>query len=333
MRTGLVVSLVGHAVVLLWGLIVFPSAQPFSVEPVDALPVDLVPIEEVTKTRVGDKTASKDNPSAPKPADKSVEAPKKAPDPGKKPTESAKPSPAKPVPAKTEPQKVAEAPPEPKADPEPEPEKEPEPTPPPQAEAEPAPAAEEAPKEAEKSPEAPKPVNVVPQSKPSPPKRTQTAAADPVKTQPAREEEKEKKFDPNEISNLLNKVEPEGGERTVSDQPAGLGASKATQQPGLSASLLDLLVSKIKERWNYIPDTFPPDLVVVVQFQLGRDGHLVGAPQIMNSSPYPRFQQLAEAAVRAIISVDRSEGFGFLPPDSYDGSGGWNTVLANLKPQ
>ena len=330
MRTGLVVSLIGHAVVLLWGLIAFPSAQPFSVEPVDALPVDLVPIEEVTKTRIGDKTASKDNPSAPKPADKPVEAPKKAPDPGKKPTESAKAQPAK-----AEPQKVAEAPPEPAPEPQPEPEPEPqaEPEPAPQAEPEPAPAAEEAPKEAEKAPEPPKPVNVVPQSKPAPPKRTQTAAVQPAKQQRAREQDDEKKFDPNEISNLLNKVKPEGGEQTVSDTPAGLGSTRATQQPGLSASQLDLLVSKIKERWNYVPDAFPPDLVVVVQFQLTRDGHLAGTPRIMNSDPYPRFRQLAEAAVRAIIAVDRSEGFGFLPRESYDGNGGWNTVLANLKPQ
>ncbi|PTW59684.1 cell division and transport-associated protein TolA [Breoghania corrubedonensis] len=331
MRTGLVVSLIGHAVVLFWGLIAFPSAQPFSVEPVDALPVDLVPIEEVTKTRVGDKTASKDNPSAPKPADKPVEAPKKASDPGKKPTES-----AKAAPAKSEPKKVAEAPPpEPPAepDPAPEPAKEPEPAPEPQTEAEPAPAQEEAPKEAEKAPEPPKPVNVVPQSKPTPPRRTQTAALDPAKTQNAREQEEEKKFDPNEISNLLNKVKPEGGERTVSEEPAGLGATRATQQQGLSASQLDLLVSKIKERWNYVPDAFPPDLVVVVQFELTRDGHLAGTPRIMNSNPYPRFRQIAEAAVRAIIAVDRSEGFSFLPRDRYDGNGGWNTVLANLKPQ
>ncbi|MDJ0931957.1 cell envelope biogenesis protein TolA [Breoghania sp.] len=315
MRTGLVVSIIGHVVVLCWGLIAFPSAKPYSVEPVDALPVDLVPIEEITKTRIGDKTASKDNAPAPAPAEKPTEATEKAPDPGKKPAKAAKPSPAKAEPA-----------------PQAEPEAEKEPAPAPQVE--PAPAEEPAPEKAEakeETPEPPKPVKVVPQSKPTPPKHTRTTAAQPIKNR--QEPKKKDTFDPNEISNLLSKVEPEGGTQTAVNEPAGLGANKATQQQGLSASDLDLLVSEVKERWNYVPDTFPPDLVVRVQFQLSRDGHLIGTPQIMNSHPYPRFRQLAEAAIRAIIAVDRSEGFSFLPRDCYEGNGGWNTVLANLKPQ
>lgn len=327
MRTGLVASVIGHTVILLWGLIAFPSAKPFSVEPIDALPVDLVPIEEVTKTKVGEKTASIENESAPEPSKKPTEAKTNAETPGKKPVEA-----AKPAPAPQEPRKVAATPPTPAAEPDPQPDPEPAKEPEPAPQAEPVPSEEPTPQEAEKAPEPPKPVDVVPQSKPTPPKRTQTAAAQPTPTQRTPDEPK-KDFDPNEISNLLNKVEPKGGQQVAATEPAGLGTDRATQEKGLSASDLDLLISKIKGRWNYIPDTFPSDLVVVVQFELTRDGHLAGTPQIMNNHPYPRFRQLAEAAVRAIIAVDRSEGFGFLPRDRYDGNGGWNTVLANLKPQ
>lgn len=331
MRTGLVVSALGHTVVLLWGLIAFPSAQPYSVEPVDALPVDLVPIEEVTRTEVGEKTAPKENTPAPAPSEKPTEAPENAPEPGEKPAESAQPAPAAEEPREVTPEPQSEPEPAPEPEPEPEPEAEPEPAPSPQAE--PAPAQEPAEQETAEAPEPPKPVNVVPQSKPTPPRPTRTASTQPTTPQRQQEREPDDKFDPNEISNLLNKVKPEGGAQNQSSQQAGLGAREATQNRGLSASDLDLLVSKIKDRWNYVPDTFPSDLVVVVQFQLTRDGHLAGTPRIMNSHPYPRFRQLAEAAVRAIISVDRSEGFSFLPRDRYDGNGGWNTVLANLRPQ
>ncbi|WP_321333625.1 cell envelope biogenesis protein TolA [Breoghania sp.] len=311
MRIGLTVSAFGHAAVLLWGLIAFPNTEPFFVEPVDALPVDLVPLSEMTRTQVGERTAPKENAPAPKPADKPVEAPKDAPEPGKKPSEAAKPTPP------AEPSQTAATQPEPSPEAEPAPQAEPAP----EAEPEPAPQAEAA-------PEPPKPVKVVPQSKPRPPRRTQTAATPPSTTR-----EPEKEFDPNEISNLLNKVTPSGGQQTATNEPAGLGAREATRLQGLSTSDLDLMVSKIKERWNYVPDAFPSDLVVVVQFSLTRDGHLASTPQIMNSHPYPRFRQLAEAAVRAIIAVDRSDGFNFLPADRYDGNGGWNTVLANLRPQ
>ncbi len=309
MRIGLTVSAFGHAAVLLWGLIAFPNTEPFFVEPVDALPVDLVPLSEVTRTQVGERTAPKENAPAPKPAEKPVEAPKDAPDPGKKPAEA-----TKPTPPKQEPRQVAATQPEPSPEEEPAPSSEPAP----EAKAEPEPAPEK-----EAAPEPPKPVNVVPQSKPKPPRRTQTATT----------REPEREFDPNEISNLLNKVTPSGGQQVAANEPAGLGAREATRLQGLSTSDLDLMVNKIKDRWNYVPDAFPSDLVVVVQFSLTRDGHLASTPQIMNSHPYPRFRQLAEAAVRAIIAVDRSEGFGFLPADRYDGNGGWNTVLANLRPQ
>ncbi len=42
MKAGLTTSVVGHLLLLAWGLFQLPSAKPFEVETVDALPVDLV---------------------------------------------------------------------------------------------------------------------------------------------------------------------------------------------------------------------------------------------------------------------------------------------------
>ncbi len=55
MRIGFTTSLIGHAVLLAFGLVSLPGAKPFEVAQIDALPVDLVPISEVTALAEGNQ--------------------------------------------------------------------------------------------------------------------------------------------------------------------------------------------------------------------------------------------------------------------------------------
>lgn len=313
MRVGLIASLAGHTAVLLWGLIAFPDAGSFTTPPVDSLPVELVPLEDLTRLQKGEKDAEIREVAAVKPTEKPKEEPVK---PADKPEKAAVEQPTPPTPA-----------PAPAPTPEPEPtpvaEPEPAPAPAPQAAAEPEPApAEKAPEPAPEA-AAPEPIQtkVVPRVKPKPPRPTQTA-----------EKPKEKDFKPNEIAALLNKVEPKGSSSSSKD-PASLGSRLAEKNEGLSASEMDLLISKIKQRFNSYGDDYPDDLVITLQFSLDQNGRLEGSPQVLNSYPHPKFDALARAAVRAVHMVDQQETFAFLPRDKFGGAGGWNTVVVNFYPK
>ena len=83
MRTGLAVSVVGHLVILAWG--VFTLASPTPLETViEAVPVDLIPVGDITKLDKGKETAELiAKPSPNDPNDKPAEEPKPAPPPPK----------------------------------------------------------------------------------------------------------------------------------------------------------------------------------------------------------------------------------------------------------
>jgi hypothetical protein len=232
MRVGLIASTAGHLAVLLWGVISFPGAKPFEVPPVDTLPVDLVPISEVTRLRIGEKTAEVRDVEATKPAEKPAEKPQPAEKP--KAANDATPAPSAPEPQPTPqppapkepapaPKEVAPAPKEPAPkEPEPAPKDEPKP--------------QTTPEPAEKKAEAPPPPNVRPRSKPTPP------------PQPARQE---KQFNPNDIAALLNKVEPSGGGApNRSDTPASLGSREGLSGVTMSQSELDALRAQIQQCWS-----------------------------------------------------------------------------------
>ncbi|MEP3669264.1 MAG: cell envelope biogenesis protein TolA, partial [Roseibium sp.] len=197
MRAGLIASLAGHTAVLVWGLVALPDAETFSTSPVDSLPVELVPVEELTRLQKGEKTETEIRDVA---ALTPTEAPpREAPQPEEKPGDAT----AEQAPAPTpEPAPEPEPVPEPEPEPEPMPEPEPSPEPEPAPEPEPTPAAEPEPEPEPAPVEEPKPVvtNVTPRTKPTPPRPTQTA-----------EKPQDENFNPNQISALLNKVEPAGG--------------------------------------------------------------------------------------------------------------------------
>ncbi|MDN3720776.1 hypothetical protein QW131_19925 [Roseibium salinum] len=176
MRAGLIASLAGHTAILVWGLIAFPDAESFSVPQVDSLPVELVPVEELTKLRIGEKTAEVRDVAAVQPSETPS---KETPKPADKPGESKVQQPTQPTPAPTpapapapEPEPVAE----PEPAPEPEPAVEPEPAPEPEPATEPEPAPEPEPQQ-EAAPEPQRIVtNVAPRTKPTPPRQGAGAA-------------------------------------------------------------------------------------------------------------------------------------------------------------
>ncbi|WP_417667643.1 cell envelope biogenesis protein TolA [Roseibium sp.] len=310
MRAGLIASVAGHTAVLLWGLVALPGAETFNTQPVDSLPVELVPIEELTRLRKGEKTETEiRDVAAVRPSET---PPVEAPQPADKPGESRVDQPTPPTP---EPQPAPEPEPAPAPDPEPQPAPEPAPEPEPAPQAEPEPAPEPEPQPEPEQVEAPKPVvtSVTPRSKPTPPRRTA--------------EKPEDTFNPNQISALLNKVEPSGGSTATSQDPASLGSQRGAENVRMSQSELDALRAQVSQCWS------PPvgavgaeSLAVRVKFGLDRSGEVSSSPEVLNSNSNPAFRAAASSAVRAIMRCAPYS----LPVAKYQA---WQEVIINFDPR
>ncbi len=363
MRIGYATSVIGHAILLGWGLVTLPGTKPFEVEQIDALPVDIVPIAEETALSEGTKTAAVSDtasqarvrPPQPRPdsarvgaaevdqdtpitetATRTAAAPS---------TEAPPPPPPPPAPrveAKPDPVPAPPAP-----DPEPAPPEEaapaePAPAPPPRTEtaelaAEPEPA---------ETPPAPVPPGVKPRAKPTPPEPVEVASASPDTTAstttresprqtpeqppvPADNDKPVKEFDPNELAALLNKVDPSGGGGLASDRDASFGSQNVTGSvPQMSQSEIDALRAAIYACWVVpVGAEGLNDLVVPVRLEFNPDGTLASDPVALSIPGGPIGQQVAEAALRA---VRRCAPYPFLPPDKYDA---WRVVNINFSPQ
>ncbi|MGE0230605.1 MAG: hypothetical protein AB7O39_12025 [Flavobacteriaceae bacterium] len=303
MKFGVSVSAVAHAVLILWGLLVFPSAEVLQTQELPALPVDLVSITDVTKLSAGETKSEEKKP----PAVRKIEAPEKA---EETPKEAAKPE------AKPEPK--PEAKPEPKPEPVAKPEPAPKPEPVKEAAPEPEPAPEAKPEEPKLLANAPLPERrpkVQPQARPQRP-------AEPEKPKP-------QTFDPDRISALLNKQpEPTGGASAEqnTEQTAALGANEGTAD-SLSLSDIDALRQQISRCYN------PPlavieaqGLTVKLNVGLSEDGSVQSGPRLMNSSGDPLFQLAAEAAMRAVTGCQPYT----LPPEKYHL---WRDITMNFDPR
>jgi colicin import membrane protein len=84
MKTGLTISALAHAALLLWGLISF-SARPLEARPTDSLPVDIISTAEFTELTKGAKNAPLAD--QPKPLVEKVDEPRPADDAAQKITE------------------------------------------------------------------------------------------------------------------------------------------------------------------------------------------------------------------------------------------------------
>lgn len=368
MKAGLTTSVIGHLLLLAWGLFQLPGAKPFEVEQVDALPIDLVSISELNQIAEGSKTA----PLSDTASQAKVETPAPRPEsprPGNAPNEqetpvtekatetAAAPEASAPPPTPPPPPPKAEKPPEPKPpepkapEPPPEPEPAPEPPAPEKPVDAPKPTADvgELKAEPEKPVEAAKPAPapaVKPTARPKPPKPVEVASAEDAPDAPAPEKKapkkpqaekqtdkpekkSEKDFNVNDMSALLNKIDPSGGGAKASPEEASLGSNKAKGPvANMTQNELSALRARLEQCWS------PPigadgieTMSVPVRIELNPDGSLAADPIAKQIPPGPMGQILAEAALRAIR---RCAPYGdVLPPEKFDA---WQVVNINFSP-
>jgi len=280
MKTGLTISAIGHAALLLWAAFSFTS-QPLSAAAPDSLPVDIISDTQFSQMMAGSKTAPKTE--TPKPLVDAIGEPK---------------------PAESAVAKVAEKP-----------------------EIKPIPKEEPA----EQKPPEPKPMEPVVEKKPpakAEPKTDPIAEAlkkeDAKKSAEAKAKaaaEKKKKpqlaFDPDQISALLDKRDPQRQASTgdtVNKEPS-LGTTTGSAST-LSQSEIDALRSRLAQLWNPPAGALnPQDLVVRIRVKLGRDGKLVGPPIVLTSGQGSVFEAARDGAVRALF---QAKPFEMLRPDHYD---------------
>jgi outer membrane biosynthesis protein TonB len=287
MRKPVVISIGFHAAILLATLVVLPAPKPFDVKPIEAIQVDISTISDKTQQMATTKDeAPKDVKPAPKQT-KVIQDVKPAP----KVADEVKTAANEPTPP---PEPVKTEPPKPKP-PKPEPPKPVEPTPPDSS----------ALKELLKTTEPPPPEK---KPEPAPPKPVETKKVEKKKVKP--------NFD--EIAALLDKQK---GEKTAPAKPskdAGAPKQAAKDAQGndaaMTATIIDALVSRVKECFNVPPAARDANLSVKIHFQLSPDGSVIGQPEVRGSSADPIFDATARAAVSAIVECQKYE----LPPDQYD---------------
>ena len=365
MKRSLVASAVLHALLLGWALFKFGSPESFDMANSEALPVEFVPISEVTQIQQGDKEAPPKEKAAPVPtkrpdtvqnaenigdndvdlksAPKPIEKPSKteaaaAPKPTEQPTPEPedKPNDVKEV-AKEE---TDVADPTPKPDPKPE-ETKPEPKP---AEKPPEEAKPDEPKPDEQAlptevpVPAPKPRVEKPKEAEKKPEETKTAEAkaEPKASDKKKADKKQDKaksaatqksdFNANEIADLLNKTDSQGGGAKRSTGEKAFGGKKTTGGEKLSQSELDGLKGQITEKWTYTAGLEgAEDVVIEVRFSLDEGGNVVGDVEASATGGPPSTQSaLLSAAKRAIR---RAAPFQGLPPEKYDT---WKDVIVNF---
>lgn len=315
MRTGLVVSLVGHGALIVAGLIALPTAHLASEAQPEMIPVELVTIAEVTQLAIGlDTTAPPEPEPAPAPA---AEAPAPEPTPPPEPVATPEPEPAPAV----EPEPAPA--PEPVATPEPEPAPEPAPA---VAEVTPAPEPAPAPR-----PETPAPAAILPTPAPRPRPTTDTTptpappepepepqppAPEPPVAEPAA-------AGPDEIAALLATPGVAGG---VGEAAAGAGVTDGAAILEMTQSEIDALQRAIAACW-YPPNGWvdPAEVRVVVQFRLNRDGTVLGIPTVVQA---PTGRYATVATERALIAIRQCAPYQ-LPPEKYDA---WQEVRITFDP-
>jgi outer membrane biosynthesis protein TonB len=263
MRTGLTISGVGHAAVLLWSVLTL-AARPYHVDSTQALPIDVISTSEFSQMTSGAKTAPQAE--KPKPVAEKVGEAAPADDPSAK---LAK----KEIKAATDVPPVPEPkPPEPKAKKQP------------QALADPI--AEALKKDEDKKPEPKKPDP----KPPTPPKK-------PAQQEPAPQ------FDPRKVEALLDKRNAQrvasAGNEINSTVSLGLEKGTAGQ---LSQNEIMALRARLQELWNPPSGAKnPQELTLEVEIQLKPDGTLSAPPVVLTGGNSPLFMAASDSARRAVI--------------------------------
>jgi len=293
MKIGLTISIVGHAAALLWGVISF-TAKPLEAKPTESLPVDIISTTEFTQLMAGNKTAPKAE--KPKPLVEKVDEPKPAKDVTAK------------VENKPEIQAAKEEPPPPPPPPPPEPK-----------------VTEQKPDK--KAPE-PKIDPLAEQMKKDEAKKMADSKAK-VPTPPKRPTPPQPKFDPNEITALLDKRKPQRLAATGAqlNQAPTLGTTVGNSAT-LSQNEIDALRARLMSLWNPPAGArTPEELMVSVRIQLGRDGKLSAPPMVLTSGHTPLFHAARESAIRAVF---RGQPYDMLSPATYEA---WKDIEITFDPR
>ncbi|ODN68022.1 hypothetical protein A6302_04352 [Methylobrevis pamukkalensis] len=156
---------------------------------------------------------------------------------------------------------------------------------------------------------------------------TSKAPAKPAKTTSEQgREDSTSNFDPEDIANLLNKVDPSGGGARRSDRTASLGTATGRASGEMTANEIAALQARIFECWVPPIGANTEGVTVPIRMQLNEDGSLAGAPTAISVPGGPYGQVVAEAALRAIR---RCAPYDFLPVEKFDR---WSVVNINFTP-
>jgi outer membrane biosynthesis protein TonB len=281
MKTGLAISAVVHAALLLWGLISF-AAKPLEAKPNDALPIDIISDKQFSELTKGVLNGSKT--AKPAPLVEKIDPSKPVDDSTAKVTEKKEIKAAK-----TEPQ-----PPPPEPEPKPKPaEAKPDKKEPPRID----PIAEALKKEDAK-------------------KKLEERAAKAKAEKVEKERQQQQKFDPSKIAALLDKRDEQRHAATgdqLSPNP-GLGKSNGNAAV-LSQSEIDALRKRLQECWN------PPvgamsasNLKVVMRVLFKQDGSVAAPPVLVAGTASSFGPAMADSAKRAILLC---QPFKMLRPENY----------------
>ncbi len=279
-------SLIGHGLVIGWGLVSF-SSRALEAPPVESMPIDIVSVDQLQRMTAGRKEAPKAD--VPKPLVEKVAEAKPvedavgkitekkevvtstAPEPPPKPVE--KPVEKKPEPPKPEPKKVEDKPkPEPKTE---KAEKKDEPKIDPIAEA--------LKKDEAKKPKPKEEAKAAPQPKPQP--------------------KQERVFDQSKIAALLDKRDPTRAAATgdTLNPNASLGAPKGRAADN-SATWGAMFKSQVERCWKKPYGGIETQRIEAsFTIKLRRDGTLESTPVPQPGTGTPFFRVYQESAMRAII--------------------------------
>ena len=277
MKTGLTISAMLHAALLLWGIISF-AARPLEARPNDALPIDIISDKQFSEITKGVKDGAKEKPPAPL-AEK-VAPPTKI--------EEIKPK-------VTEKKELDAA----KADNQP-----------------PPPAEEPKPKAEATKLEKKEPPKIDPIAETLKKEETKKKAEEKAKAKAAQQLAKQPHFDPSKIAALLDKREPmrQASAADQLNQTPSLGKSDGNAAQ-LSQSEIDALRRRLGECWNPPPGAANGgQLKVVLRVLFKPDATVATPPQLVAATASPFGPAMAESAKRAILTC---QPFTMLRADHY----------------
>ena len=201
----------------------------------------------------------------------------------------------------------------------------------------PQPAAEPAPDEApvlgEPAPEPESQPVAAPSPQPAPPKAVPPRPAPVARPQPAPVKAAAAKASPKPAT---APARPAGGSRIGADFLKGVSGAQGQQRsaapaafgPQQQSALRAAIMRQLKPHWSAPQGVDAEKLVTQVRFSLGRNGALVGEPQVVSQSGQTpaNAAQVRLHAERAIRAVKLASPF-ILPPDFYDN---WKTVTSTF---